>query len=63
MVSTLFVAVLITEIVSELEFVTYANCPSGVNATEMGLAPTPTVTSTASVAVLITATWLLNSVT
>ena len=49
-------AVLITLTYVEPEFVTYANNPFGVTATEFGVVPTATVAITALVAVLTTLT-------
>jgi hypothetical protein len=55
---TVLVAVLITETELDWEFATYTRDPSGVNATPIGLAPTPIVAFTVLVAVSTTETEL-----
>jgi len=54
--TTLFVAVLITDTLSELVLATYTVLPSGLTDTPHGRLPTPTVAISIPVAVLITET-------
>ena len=53
---TVLVAVLITETVAALKFVTYTWLPSGLTDTPLGSEPTPIVATTVLVMVLITET-------